>query len=526
MPDEQSSPQQLINNAVNALGETPLPDMQHTDSQTIETTTQSAQPEPVMPDALPFPPIPTPEPMIVPTKEKEDEKEEQNTEQPPKKQKKKAKKGILIATLLFFILTLPIAVYYVTQSPQFAEIRSRAAGGSCVKTGVSTSCSSFNCSNFSTASTCSVSGSMCCTWKVTIVPTNTPKPPCKAPGVGCGISSDCCNGVCAGGICQGTVPACKTPGSNCGVSSDCCNGVCAGRICQGTVPACKTPGSNCGVSGDCCNGVCAGGICQGTVPATPTPITGGGSCPANIAACKPGGAYYYEWLPNHVICGTCDRANNFNTCGTWQGESGVWKDKCCGGTCSGSYPWTFENQCLSTKTSNREACFHVEADCNRVQPCNIPAPTSGPNPPAPTNPPSTTNTPVPTATPILIHTPTSTPVLTATPTTTTNTPAPGTCDSSCDTDSNCESGLSCVTSTGVKRCRNATCPDEADCSCPSATATPTTTYYANNSPVPTQTSLSSNPQTPKTPVAGVGPGFIGIISVVGSILLLLVGLAL
>ena len=491
MSDEPVSPQQLIDDAAKALGKTPTFDVQNTDS-------------------LPIPPIPTPEPMIVPAKEKEEQKDEQKTDQPQKPAKKKGGKGMLIATLLFFIFTLPIAIYYVTQSPQFAEIRSRAAGGTCTKTAIGTNaCNAVSCS----ATSESACNKTCCTWKATVVPTATPK-----PQAACGGSQ--------GESCIGT--SCSNAGMD-SVGGSCPSGqsCCKPKI---YTPACKAPGSGCGTSGECCNGVCAGAICQGSISTTPTsaPITSGGACAADIAACKPGGSYYYEWQPNHVICGTCDRTNNFNTCGIWEGEAGVWKDKCCGGTCSGSYPWTFENQCLSTNTSNREACFHVEADCNRVQPCTSPIPTSATNP---TGQPA--NTPVSTPTPTTgpTNTPTNTPVSTPTPTTTNNTPVPGTCDSSCDTNSNCESGLSCVTSTGVKRCRNTACPDEADCSCPSATPT---TYYANNTPIPTKASLitnitsttPTNQPTPKIPVAGVGPGFIGIISVVGSIFLLLIGLAL
>jgi len=409
MVDKPTSPQQLIDDDdTKVFDETHSSDVQNTDYSTTITPLTPSEPA-MRPIASTSNMVqtnvstPTPELMIIPTKEKE--KDEQKTNQPPKPKKKKDRKGILIATLLFFILTLPIVIYYVTQSSQLAEIRSRAN---------------------------------------LVYPSITPPTDLKS---------------------------------------------------------CTTS--------------------------------------ARGGKCGPGGPYYLsDWLPNHVICGTCDRADNFNTCGTWEGEAAINKAECCGQTCGGDFPWTFENQCLSTHTSNREACFHVEADCNRVQPCREPTSTIGPtSPPGPTEPPGPTNTPNPTSTPTNTPNPTSTPTdePTATPTTgPTNTPAPGTCDASCDTDSNCESGLSCVTSTGVKRCRNVSCPDESDCLCLNATATPTTTYYANNTPIPTRISLITNntsttptdQPTPKIPVAGVGPGFIGIISVVGSIFLLLIGLAL
>ncbi|MFZ2025440.1 MAG: hypothetical protein WAV51_04100 [Microgenomates group bacterium] len=429
MANDTLSPQQLIDDAAKALDKTPAVKIPETEqnSESTQQLTPPAEPPRLKevenlpsevetnsaPSTTSIPPSdiisspPPPETMpktdqssiIVPTKEKAEAKNEE-LNKPPIPEKKKSGKGFFIALLLFFILTLPIAIYYVTQSPQFAEIRSRAT---------------------------------------TVYPTPT------------------------------TLPGAKT---------------------------CTTS--------------------------------------ARSGACGPGGAYYLsDWLPNHVICGTCDRADNFNTCGTWQGEAGINKSECCGSACFGDFPWTFENQCLSTKTSNREACFHVEADCNRVQPCKAPTATIGPtSPPGPTDTPGPTETP--TETPIPTSTPTNTPGPTETPTETpipTSTPAPGMCDASCDIDSNCNSGLSCVTTTGVKRCRTASCPDNADCSCSQITPT---TYSVNGIPVPTRVSLitvnttitPTNQPTPKIPVAGVGPGLIGSITAIGSVLLLLIGLAL
>jgi len=171
--------------------------------------------------------------------------------------------------------------------------------------------------------------------------------------------------------------------------------------------------------------------------------------------------------------------------------------------------------------------------------------------PTPTKPTTVTNTPTtvvtntPTPTTVVTNTPTPTTVVTNTPTNTpvVNTPQPGQCDASCGNDSDCESGLSCVVTGGIHRCRKNACPDEATCSCPAATPTtrtyvdntPTTrTYVNNNTPTPTRvrliaevpTATPTEQPTPKIPVAGVGPGVFGAISVAGSILLLLIGLAL
>ena len=164
--------------------------------------------------------------------------------------------------------------------------------------------------------------------------------------------------------------------------------------------------------------------------------------------------------------------------------------------------------------------------------------TSCDNTPTPTDEPGATNTPRPTATNTPVPTATNTPVPTAT-NTPTNTPtitptsAPGTCDASCDTDSNCGSGLSCVTSTGVKRCRKAACPDRLNCECPIAgsTATPTTRYYqpgeATDEPVIAQAPIATATQrpTPKVPVSGT-IDVKAIVITIGSMLLLALGLIL
>jgi hypothetical protein len=337
------------------------------------------------------PPPPSAESFIVPPN---DPISSENTVVPPNNETKekpkpikKKKRGILIAGLVLLILTLPVAIYYITQSPQFAEIRSRA--------------------------------------------TTT-----------------------------------------------------------------------------------------GTYP---------NSCPNTDSSCQVGGSNYREWLPNHVICGTCTDGDN--VCGTWEGEPGVIKSACCLGSCTvtgSQYPWTFEDYCLSTHTSNREACYHSATDCARVHPCNTTGtPTSTGNP---NNTPTHTSTPTGTVTITPTDTDTSTPTgtdtNTPTPTNTPTTPIPGACDASCGSDSECESGLNCLTVTGVKRCRRAACSDHLDCSCPS-TATPTvyaTTTSSYASLISTATPTAQ--PTPKIPVSGIGPGVVGTLSVTGSIILLILGLAL
>ncbi|MFZ2025439.1 MAG: hypothetical protein WAV51_04095 [Microgenomates group bacterium] len=114
---------------------------------------------------------------------------------------------------------------------------------------------------------------------------------------------------------------------------------------------------------------------------------------------------------------------------------------------------------------------------------------------------------------------TATAEATATPEpTATQTPAPtsapnsATCDASCSSDNNCASGLTCSSVDGINRCRNASCPAESTCNCPEATS------------APVQDSTDTTGEA--MPISGVGPGVIGSITAIGSILLLIAGLAL
>lgn len=119
-----------------------------------------------------------------------------------------------------------------------------------------------------------------------------------------------------------------------------------------------------------------------------------------------------------------------------------------------------------------------------------------------------TATPEPTAT----LTPTTTP--TAAPT---SAPNSSQCDASCSTNNDCVSGLTCSSVDGVNRCRNASCAAESTCTCPGTTSTPE----------PTSGTTTDNTEVTgqEMPTSGVGPGFIGTTTVIGSVLLLIAGLA-
>jgi hypothetical protein len=453
MADTTDNPQQIIDEAAKTLVEPPV----------VPPTSPTPPPTPVVPETPTPPPVesvPQPESLVVPPKDQKPEPPPQQIAKPPKK---KGGKGMLIGILIFFILTLPVAVYYGAQQyTQLTETRSKAAGGTCKIDGSkyyanTATCVGPNvqCGQTTVETTCKNNApySLCCQWVESTAPTPTPKN-CTLHCLPLGD----CGSTKIGGVGYG----------DCGMNEYCCS-----------------------------------------LKPTPTQaITVG--CPGNCKIIKE--------MPNHVICGTCDPATN-TVSGTWEVEDGFLLSSC--GNCnptisckeqSTTYPWEYNGYCLSNKTTTKELSIVSADDCARVVPCEEVVPTGKTVATHTPVPPTTTDTPI---------TPTDTPA---------NTPAPGVCDSSCDSDSNCESGLSCIISTGVKRCRNAACPNEVSCSCPAPTAVPTTPTYVNptqeyviaNLPVSTPTERP----TPKVPVAGGLIDVKAIVITVGSVLLLVLGLIL
>ena len=321
-----------------------------------------------------------------------------NTPKEKSKPKTKKKSGILIAGLVLLILTLPVAIYYVTQSPQFAEIRSRATTTSVYpKTIVQYGC---------------VGGSFVNVQKV---------------GYSCSVCT------------------------------------------HGGTMTCDGPSG--GSGGDPC-----------TVKYSDDTSASVSCSEANMIRCNCGGEAWVGGRPGVTCAQMC---------------------ACAGIQCT---------QCSPTPTATTTG-----------NPSDTPIHTSTPTG---TGMITGTISPTNTATPTGTETNTPTNTNTPTPTNTSTTPIPGTCDASCGSDSECESGLSCLTVTGVKRCRRAACSDHLDCSCPS-TATPTTYVTTTSSYASLVSSTTPTAQpTPKIPVAGIGPGVVGVLSVTGSILLLILGLAL
>jgi hypothetical protein len=220
---------------------------------------------------------------------------------------------------------------------------------------------------------------------------------------------------------------------------------------------------------------------------------------------------------------------------------------------------TVDTDCTSGLICSANLCLNPsctgDTDCICPTPTQTPTPTNSPSPTAtptntPTNTPSNTptNTPSPTPTPLVgcnnyctenanctsglicsenacrnpsctEQTSCSCPGVTATPTPT-PTPLVG-CNNYCTVNSNCTSGLIC----SENACRNPSCTEQTSCSCPGVTATPTPTTYYLTGDTPTPTAIAVAP-TPKTPISGIGPSWLGASIISGALLLIFLGLAL
>lgn len=201
MADEPKNPQQIIDDATKALGQTTAP--------------------PPQPELLVIPPI------------------DQKQESPPpvvKPPKKKGRKGMLIGILLFFILTLPVAIYYISQYQQLTEMRKRAAEGvypfvqCCAKcSGYYKNYSDTTCPGAS-ENACNINSTYCVPWHTITCPArvdcgsgpgNTPTP---TEG----------SGACGGRTAEGTWHGCdylNNTGSSGPVASGCDSSNCGGQSC-------------------------------------------------------------------------------------------------------------------------------------------------------------------------------------------------------------------------------------------------------------------------------------------------------
>jgi len=128
MADLQNNPQQIVDDASKKLEADPLP--------------------PAEPETIVIAPHPKDDQPLA--------------EKPGKPPKKKGNKGMLIGMLLFFILTLPVAIYYGSQKyTQITEQRGRASGEPCTQKSTTGKCGDFSCYTQTSASTCDTE---CCNW--------------------------------------------------------------------------------------------------------------------------------------------------------------------------------------------------------------------------------------------------------------------------------------------------------------------------------------------------------------------------
>ncbi|MCG2691621.1 hypothetical protein L6272_02195 [Microgenomates group bacterium] len=90
------------------------------------------------------------------------------------------------------------------------------------------------------------------------------------------------------------------------------------------------------------------------------------------------------------------------------------------------------------------------------------------------------------------------------------------CFDTCDNDIDCETDLRCMTVGGDKRCVNAGCTNETDCTCtteasPSPSPLPSTITYASPTTAPTPPTTLTKGGQPELPEAGItGPAVLGV----------------
>ena len=468
----------------------------------------------------------------------------------PGETKKKPKTGLIIATILILLITLPVGIYFISQQRQLTEQRSKAAKHTC--SGSYGTCR-FACTSSEIetyTATCINAEMVCCK----PVPTRTPtKIPTRAPTSTlamptalpnqsnewgpCGNDSDCKSGLFCGATAKCVRTTAKCPNGALAPDGDPCS--CSILKSDGTPNRDARCGCVSGTKIDCFNRSQVTGYtlkqCKGTqtclssgnyaacVNVTPEQCTGGepiGSTPT--ATKKP--------------VTSCTFPPVGTTCNTTGGTPGTLKQcifyHCplgCSGSCGETDPgvwWEFgsctsgklgANECGQIDTVNQSntycipttgcdskiqcsaSCVHGPTATLRPQstPTNTPPSTvtaTATTEPTETQEPTATETGAPTATSTSAPTATSTNEPTATPTTIAS------CSQSCSTDSDCESGLVCYTG----MCRKPECLDETDCSCPLA---------------------QEETPTPETPVTGI-PSIAGIASALGGIILIIIGLLL
>jgi hypothetical protein len=137
--------------------------------------------------------------------------------------------------------------------------------------------------------------------------TDSPPPICKPGGSACTLTSDCCSGMCADGICA-INPSCTPSYQKCGASSECCTQICdpGSSVCVPNgppppPPGCQPDGTTCSSTFQCCSLVCGpNGVCGGPQPPPPPPT------------CQPDGTQCFsssQCCSNDCSNGTCGGIN-------------------------------------------------------------------------------------------------------------------------------------------------------------------------------------------------------------------------
>ena len=115
-------------------------------------------------------------------------------------------------------------------------------GGNCAKSGC---CQGYTCTKYAVGSRCAIAAT------------------CTKEGAACADSGNCCGGLtCRGGVCAPPLrqTGCKVIGETCGSTQTCCPST---PYCQSMACCLPSDWSNlsCGKNSDCCSGLCKGGLC-------------------------------------------------------------------------------------------------------------------------------------------------------------------------------------------------------------------------------------------------------------------------
>lgn len=341
MADEPINPQKIIDDATNALGQAAVPPI--TQKTPVEPQPKTDQPL-AEPPAIPPTPPPQPEPLVVPPSDFKPESPPQEVKVP----EKKGGKGMLIGMLLFFILTLPVAVYYGSQQfKQITEGRSRAAETGCLnKLTTSPACATWlttnDCFEFGTSAS-SCTSTPCCRWVAPAQPTTTPNYTCVSSGYTCVPSSSECR-----------------DGGGKEVSKTCANAAWSCCDLTSTLPSCDNV-SDCSLNKDdapnlvhCLNNVKEPTYCC----PKETPLYN----PSSHTCTKTPGPPSGNWYCNGGT-GTVPTNGSCTNGGTYNGKCIIYHcpQGCGGSQCNESSPgvWTELKSCASASLSGNE-CGQID----------------------------------------------------------------------------------------------------------------------------------------------------------------------